>query len=218
MAAPGRRVCRSQPARVGFSTARRAESALATTAVFAEILIIGLQVEAWLVLGLLTITGHEWIDVSGAKDFAALAAIVLLAAAYVLGIVADRLADTLVDRLERTGRGERLKRRLLKHPDFKKPADVSKMRLLVMHRSDGMSRFLDYQRSRWRIARATVLNVALAGVAGACYLAVRESWYWLFAPLAGALVLMPITYFAGTRIQEAWIERLSDAYRIVRVG
>ena len=189
---------------------------MATTAVFAEILIVGLQVEAWIVLLLLSIFGTEWIHLSQVKDFATLLTVVVLALAYVLGIILDRLADTLLDRFEKTGPGKRVKARLSKNAELEKPAKVATMRMKVMLESDGATRFLDYQRSRWRIARATVVNLAIAGPAAALYLARTDvGWPWALVPPACALVLIPTTYFAGIRIQDAWIGRLADAYTIV---
>ena len=188
---------------------------MATTAVFAEILIVGLEVEAWILVAVLAVSGTDWIDTGDAADFAGLVLVVVLALAYVLGILVDRLADTFIDWVEDRDRGKSIKKRLMKHPEFEKPADVAPMRMMVMHESEGMTRFLDYQRSRWRITRATIVNLAVLGVAGALYLGLQVAWYWLFVPLAGALVLIAITYFAGVRIQEAWVERLSDAYGIV---
>jgi hypothetical protein len=191
---------------------------LATTAVFAEILIIGLEVEAWLVLGVLTVFGTDWIELDNVKDFATLLTFVVLALAYVLGIIVDRLADTLLDRFEKTKRGKRVKTRMSKNRGREKTDKVAAMRMAVMHASDGMTRFLDYQRSRWRIARATVVNLAIAGPIAALYVAVRADvdWLWALLPVACALVLIPTTYFAGIRIQDAWVARLVDAYTIVR--
>jgi 8-oxo-dGTP pyrophosphatase MutT (NUDIX family) len=189
---------------------------MATTAVFAEILIVGLQVEAWLVLVLLSIFGTKWIDLHSVADFAALLTVVVLGLAYVLGIILDRLADTLLDRFEKSKRGKRVKRRFSKNEKLVKPEKVATMRMKVMLESDGATRFLDYQRSRWRIARATVVNLALAGPAAALYLVTTDvDWRWALVPPASALVLIPTTYFAGIRIQDAWIGRLVDAYTIV---
>jgi hypothetical protein len=193
---------------------------VATTAVFAEILIIGLQVEAWLALALFSVFGTEWVDVTAANEFAGLATILVLALAYVLGIVVDRLADTLFDAFERNERGKRVKQRLSKNANLSKPASVATMRMRVMHESEGMIRFLDYQRSRWRILRATVLNLALAAPGAALFLLLRTDVdrLWALLPPACALVLVPLTYFAAVRVQDAWIGRLVDAYDIVRAG
>lgn len=179
---------------------------------------VGLQVEAWLGLAVLTIFGSEWIDLADVKDFAALLTVVVLALAYVLGIIVDRLADTVLDWLEKTKRGKRIKRSLSKNRELQKPAKLSEMRMTVMHESEGMSRFLDYQRSRWRVARGTVVNLAIAGPIAALYLVVRtdEHWLWAFVPLACSVVLVPLTYFAGVRVQDAWVGRLVDAYAILR--
>ena len=198
------------------ATESRRRRSLATTAVFAEILIIGLQVEAWVTLALVSVFGTDWIDLGGVKDFTALVTVGVLSLAYVLGIVADRLADTVLDRLERTKPGKRIKRRLSKSRKVEKPAKIATMRMKVMHESDGMTRFLDYQRSRWRITRATVINLAVAAPLAALYLAVGtdESRLWALAPLLCALVLVPAVYLAAVRIQDAWVERLVDAYRI----
>ena len=193
---------------------------LATTAVFAEILIVGLEVEAWLVLALLSVFGTDWIELAEVKDFATLLTVIVLALAYVLGIIVDRLADTLLDYFEDTSLGESVKGALSKNPRLPKQPSLATMRMTVMHASDGMTRFLDYQRSRWRIARATVLNLAIAGPVAALYLAVGTNVHraWELVPLACALVLIPTTYFAGVRIQDAWVARLVDAYKIVHAA
>ncbi len=189
---------------------------MATTAVFAEILIVGLQVEAWLALILLSVFGTEWIHPDQVADFAALLTIVVLALAYVLGIILDRLADTLLDYLEHTRPGTHVKTWLRKKERPEKLEKVATMRMKVMVASDGATRFLDYQRSRWRIARATVLNLAIAGLAAALYVVSTDvAWQWALVPLVCALVLVPTTYFAGVRIQDAWVGRLSEAYKVV---
>jgi hypothetical protein len=190
---------------------------VATTAVFAEILIVGLEVEAWLVLAVLSVFGHEWIDLTEVKDFATLLTLVVLALAYVLGIIVDRLADTLLNYFEDTSLGDSIKGAMSKNSPLPKQPSLATMRMTVMAANDGLTRFLDYQRSRWRIARATVLNLAIAGPVAAVYLGVGTNVHraWELVPLACALVVIPTTYFAGVRIQDAWVARLVDAYEIV---
>lgn len=194
---------------------------MATTAVFAEILVIGLQVVVWLALAIISAFGTDWIDLADVSDFASLLTVLVLAFAYVLGILVDRLADTLLDWFEKkTESGRRSKKRMSKNPDLTTSEEVATMRMTVMHESEGMARFLDYQRSRWRIARATVVNLAITGPLAALYIAVRtdEGLVWTLVPLVSVLALIPITYFVGVRIQDAWVGRLKDAYAIVRTG
>lgn len=198
---------------------------MATTPVFAEILVLGMEVEAWLVLLILSAFGTEWIDVGDLKDFAALATIGVLALAYILGILVDRLADTLLDIFEKTKVGKRIFCWMTKNKDLElpqktgseEPEEISVMRMTVMYHSEGLIRFLDYQRSRWRVARGTVINTAIGGLVGGLYVAVGtdQPWGWAFVPPACALVLVPTSYFAAVRIQDAWVARLVDSYRIV---
>jgi hypothetical protein len=203
-----------------FARTSERSGSLATTAVFAEILIVGLQVEAWLALALLSVFGTDWIELDPLKDFATLLTLVVLALAYVLGIIVDRLSDTLLDRFDASKSGKRIKKRMSKSKKLELPAGVAIMRMTVMEASDGLTRFLDYQRSRWRIARATVLNLAIAGPVAALYLLVgtEVDRAWALAPIAAALVVIPITYFAGVRIQDAWVARLKDAYELVEAA
>ena len=80
---------------------------IATTALFVEILIVGLQVE-----------------------------VAVLALAYVLGIVADRLADTIIDRFERTRPGRLIKAWFSKSRGTVEDSAISKMRIRGMHESE----------------------------------------------------------------------------------
>lgn len=195
---------------------------MATTAIFAEILIIGLQAQVWIGLALLAASGPLGLDrddLSGLDVPDALVVLVVAALAYVLGIIVDRLADTTLKWLEAASRGGHVKARLSKHPCLHTPAPVSNMRLVVMHESEGMTRFLDYQRSRWRIARATVFNLVLLIPAAVAALVVHggeeplRKAGWIALVMVVDALLAGAVYFAAVRIQDAYVQRLSDAYR-----
>lgn len=72
---------------------------MSTTALLVEILIIGFEVTLWLILGLALLPGPRWIlPLLGLDNRNAfLAAGALAAAAYVLGIVADKTAKWIVE-------------------------------------------------------------------------------------------------------------------------
>jgi hypothetical protein len=160
-------------------------------------------VEAWLTLAILCAFGSDWIDLGGVKDFAALVTLLIVALAYVLGILADRAADSLF--------------KLFENDDSEARERLSWMRMTVIHSSDGMSRFLDYQRSRWRIARATFANLLITGPLAALYLVVRtDEDPWAIGALVCWTVLIPATYFIAVQIRDAWVKRLRDAYKIVK--
>src|SRR4051794_4266863 len=67
---------------------------LATTALVSEILVVGLEAEAWLAILVLAVFGSDWVDLGGLKGWEALVTILVVAGAYVLGILIDRLADS----------------------------------------------------------------------------------------------------------------------------
>ena len=70
---------------------------MTTTAIFAEILIIGLQASVWLALFVIWSFRVEVgrIDLSPLKDWSALITVFVVASAYTLGVAIDRLSDGL---------------------------------------------------------------------------------------------------------------------------
>jgi len=179
---------------------------MSTTSLFVEILIIGLEAFVWLalILGTLWKPGPFFDILKQYKEYAALMTMLLLALAYVLGIIIDRLADSFY--------------KLFRYASDKPlPAPVAKMRLRIMHDSEGMAKFLDYQRSRLRIARATVFNLLVTIVATSIWL--------IHSNIADALVLgsvigiglivLVLSISAVRRIDEAQLKRLVEAYGII---
>jgi 8-oxo-dGTP pyrophosphatase MutT (NUDIX family) len=188
---------------------------VATTAVVAEILIVGLEAAAWLVLLALTVFGVGWIDAGSLSDFAALTTIAVIAAAYVLGIVVDRAADSLFTGFRETAVGRWLTRHFGRSTEAAPPASVSTMRLEAMKQGGALAGFLEYQRSRLRVIRGTALNLAIgAPIAFAFLWRNAEPWQAAVTAtllLVGAAVSLPV----AVRIRTAHLERLADAYRLL---
>ncbi len=193
------------------------------TAIVAEILIVGLQAAGWLFLVVLTVFGPRVIDRALPQSDVVVAAIGL-GAVYVLGVLADRAADSSITALRKTAFGRWISRVFGKR---RKPAEqppspgnVGKKRLFVMyHGGGGMGAFLEYQRSRHRIARATVFNLAFAVPAAAVFAGVREHalahpGLWSVGIVLGVGVLL-VAIFADVRIDEAFIARLNDAVEVI---
>lgn len=191
---------------------------MATTALFAEILIIGLEAEAVLALLLFSVFGADWLDAGALADWAALVTLVVVAIAYVLGIVADRLADSVTDRLAETRAGRWVDDRFGKSSRRETSgADVALMRLTVLKESEGLAKFLDYQRSRLRVARATVVNAALAAPLALAFLLLQD--VGVGTSLAAAILLLALaaaTVVGSARIHSAYVRRLAEAYALVR--
>ncbi len=119
-----------------------------TTAVFTELLVIGLQAAAWIALA-----AASFFDFGGAtqalSNWGALVTIVVLALAYVLGVVVDRIADSLLGPL----------RNRASHRD---PDQLGRARMHILRAASPLSSFLEYQRSRMRLMRGTTFNLMVA--------------------------------------------------------
>lgn len=180
---------------------------VATTAVFAEIIVVGLAAEAWIAVLVLAIFDTRWVDLGAVSPWTALVTVLVLAAAYVLGIIIDRLADSLGT----------LQLRSKKRPKPRVP--FKRKRLVVLqHGGEGVTKFLEYQRSRQRVARGTVVNVVLAIPSVLAFLHWRtdaSSW-WLGGVLTVGVLALAASVYANERILEAYENNLDLAYDLVR--
>lgn len=190
---------------------------MTTTAVFAEILVVGLQAAAWIALAVLAVFGTSWVDLEAVDKWATLVTILVLATAYVLGIVVDRMADSLVHAVIRLrARGETRKARKTENGVA---SEFQRKRLEVLHRaSEGMAKFLDYQRSRLRVARGTIFNALCATAALFAFLALQTdaSVGWLVAAIAAGLAVVAAAVYANERIYSAYSQNLDHAYQLIR--
>jgi 8-oxo-dGTP pyrophosphatase MutT (NUDIX family) len=179
---------------------------MVTTAVVAEIVVAGLEALAWISLVVLAVFGVDWLDPSELEHWVALVTLLVLATAYVLGVLTDRAADSLMLWL-----GDTLGAR-----PVDKPAEIERMRLELMSEETAAFKFLDYQRTRMRVARATVFNLFALVPALTAFLIAQTTagrgvviGAALVAAFAGVLA-----YVACRRIEFAYLQGLSEAYRI----
>lgn len=176
---------------------------MTTTAIVAEILIVGLETVVWLGLLIGSLFGTGGLRGEEIKGWETLATIFVLAAAYALGVIVDRLADSLFKRVARRS-----------HLAPKGYPPLSKMRLRMMQEDNGVTRFLEYQRSRIRVMRATTLNVPFIFGSAVLYLVHRArvpgSSVIAFASLG--CVSLAASFFVTRRIQDAYNYRLMEAY------
>lgn len=187
---------------------------MATTAIIAEILIVGLQTLAWVTLTVLAIR-PDWSVTTWITRLGSLSLVLALAAAYVLGIVIDRVADSLLD-----GPGVDAARRRPKKDKGEPSPEKLKLgakRMAVMAHEKTISPFLEYQRSRLRITRSTCLNLFLAiGPVVAFIVRKGSGWRHEWLPVAGMtlglLVTLVLTAYSYVRIYRAYLRRLDDAY------
>jgi hypothetical protein len=193
---------------------------MVTTALVAELVVIGLQSLAWMTVLILGLFGTEWVDPAQLEAWAALVTILVIASAYGLGVIIDRLADDVflgVDRFLRRVRGDSEgSGSVLATAAEDRPA-LQRMRFTVADSSDGLAKFLEYQRSRFRLARAPALNILAALPATALFL-------WRQAtPSTGLVVFLLVVGLAGLAasvrtaiaVNGAWKGTVHEAYDIV---
>lgn len=125
-----------------------------TTNIFVELVVIGFHGLIGIAIMVLALVGYRDIDVE--KLLTINLALPVLAIAYILGILIDRVSD-----------------RMFISQDYKmRPAGADAnlpsfltMRYYILHKSNDIYTQLEYIRSRLRIARASVLNFILLTLA-----------------------------------------------------
>lgn len=174
-----------------------------TTALVAEIVIIGLEAEAVLALAVFAVFGWGWVDFAGLHDWVTPLTIAAFAIAYVLGIVCDRFADNVLKPLPLRSRR-------------RTPQPVPKMRMAVLAAKPEVGKFLEYQRSRIRVARGSAF-ICLLG-AGASLGALHQNGVpsKVTSVVPVTLAVMAIASgFALRGIDDAYVKRLTDSYDLL---
>lgn len=203
---------------------------LSSTAIIAEILIVGVQAAAWLTVALSwTSAPLPWTSIGDDLLMITLSVALL----YTLGVLVDRLSDSALDgfrELRLCWRNDKKEDAAKRHaegaaaaqgePKDPEPSFATK-RLTVMHRSDGMSSFLEYIRSRLRIARATTLNAAilfavLLGRFAVVSYAGGTLAGWEAGLLVAAFLTMVLAYRVNLRIAATYEKRLHEMYEVLK--
>ncbi len=165
-----------------------------TTDLFVELVVIGMGAAAWIMLLVLTIFGWQWINLN--SIVAAVSAISALSLIYVLGIVFDRVADTIFEKIC----GEKLRSKF-----FKSTADYYNSRRVILTRAERLSTLLEYGRSRLRICRGWAVNSILLLIASQSFIWIRfsESGMTLTVAMCAAIFFALLTvaaYFAWRKL------------------
>jgi 8-oxo-dGTP pyrophosphatase MutT (NUDIX family) len=199
---------------------------MSTTAIVAEILIVGLQTLGCIAAAVLLLAGDQplaqataaWVaSIPSWKDLLPLITVLLLAAAYSVGILIDRIADMLDDL------AHELVKRMLRASPARRAGwivdgrRVRQKRMEVMHKSGEVTKFLEYQRSRLRIARATWINVALftalllvLSVTGRTRPDVPTALMLLLAT-----IVLLLSFIVWYYMDRTFIKSLNDAHAVV---
>jgi len=141
---------------------------MSTTLLFAELLIVGIQVIVWFVILILSFFGYDWVFSIQTQVFSGwqvLITIIVITFVYVLGILFDRLADIIFSKWDRAiGK---------KFFGKKAPYIFAKVRFQISKDNDQLNHEFEYSRSRQRIARASSLNFAITTVLAIIFVGTR---------------------------------------------
>ena len=142
---------------------------MATTNLFVELLVIGVGAALWAGLLIASAFGIEWTQAEFLQQYPVLMA--LLALVYLFGIVSDRLADFVFDKLFSAP---------IRAKYFAEKRDYQDARRLVFSESSRLADMHEYGRTRIRICRGWALNAALIAVCWNVYLTAQcqhQPWF-----------------------------------------
>ena len=140
---------------------------MSTTLLFVEILLIGLQSGVWIIFLVLVLWGNDFLKLLEnvwLSDINIAIGLIIISFLYTIGIVIDRIADTIFERWY-TG----LKNKVF--PSRKTP--TQKMRFELSKSNPELANNMYYARSRIRIARASVVNFILITMFSLMYVVTR---------------------------------------------
>ncbi|MEO0458002.1 MAG: hypothetical protein AAF152_15680 [Cyanobacteria bacterium P01_A01_bin.114] len=121
-----------------------------TTDLFVELIVIGVGGIIWVAILVLGIFGYDWVPFNQVLSLPSL--LPILAITYIFGIVTDRLADELFDKIWKPALAQRV---------YAKDGDDYDDRRYIYLRSERLANLLEYGRSRLRICRGWTLNTLL---------------------------------------------------------
>jgi hypothetical protein len=171
---------------------------MSTTSLFVELVVIGSGTMAWILLLVVGCLGLDPVRFHGSLSPAIL--VVLLPVVYLLGILSDRFADSLLSPWDKALRGQVFDSRDEYFEDHR----------TLRTGSPVLAELLDYGRSRMRICRGWVLNSAFLALAWPfCIVRVLRSWQLGLAGSASALLLFVLCLVV-------WRDLTLTEYRKVR--
>ena len=126
---------------------------MTTTNLFVELLVIGVGAACWVALTIMGVFGVEWINIDLAQNYSV--AVVALALVYLLGIITDRLADFVFDKLFSAP---------LRARYFDEKREYQDARRLIFSSSNRLADMHEYGRTRIRICRGWAVNAYLIAI------------------------------------------------------
>ncbi len=127
---------------------------MATTELFIEQLVTGIQATAWITLLVLSILRVDPANLLQIKDQNVIVLLLGLAIAYPLGVMLDNLSDRILSPLE-----DRIAKRIMGNTSF------TIMEMEIRTKNERLLDYFEYVRRRIRITRTAIFNFPLIAVA-----------------------------------------------------
>lgn len=176
---------------------------MATTQLFVELLVIGTGVAAWIYLFVAAAFGCALSPPAVALGTGEL--LVVIAMAYILGIMMDRLARALW-------------RPFLFRPGHLHGTPTDDVENAICSKSERLWNTCVYNRSRFRVCRASTLNFALLAIAYAIWNARVNAHPWAQSAgiIIGSLSLGVLAAWATVCLNRDYYSRLEGVFPLVR--
>jgi hypothetical protein len=171
-----------------------------TTALIAELVIVGLQVMIWLSMIIALISGYNWLNPDNVEKIAAPLTVLLLAVSYTIGIVFDAFTAWLEDKLfsKQKAKERSTKRRILRQ----------QLRL----KDNALSLQLDNEQYLLRLLRSTALNLTLIATFGSILIfKAKLNGRFVYAPLLIGCAMMGL--YGWCRRRKNFIRNRDAFYR-----
>lgn len=182
-----------------------------TTALFIEILLVGIGSEIWISLAAVHFLNITWTSivskVGSIKDFVPLLTVIYVGISYILGWVVHFASETLLDPLFQT----RFRSKYFKEQS----ANFFNIRTEVIQKgSDNTFADIQFDRQLLRIARANVFNFALTSIMLIFYFDRSIVWPYLFC--AFSLIICLLSFFQWRNRYHSTFKKFYDIYKVVK--
>jgi D-alanyl-lipoteichoic acid acyltransferase DltB (MBOAT superfamily) len=178
---------------------------MSTTQLFAELLVSGTGVVIWLAFLLAWAFRISFQDLTSDANIFTLAPIVAIA--YVLGIVMDRLGYSIF-----RGSEHRLRNRIV---DSKESPPIRDQEMYVVTNSNELGLQINYNRSRLRICRSWIINFILIAISSALWGYSFDPGTALYLPIA-SLLLSLATLFIWSRLVIDHYRNIQTSYNYLK--
>jgi hypothetical protein len=187
---------------------------MSTTAIVVELLVVGLETLAWAILLIGSLFGLDWLKplAIAFEQAGVLLTMLIVGFAYIVGIVVEQVSDALIQPWEK---------RIENSTRKKFRSGIWNKKFYIYGHFEQATQQLDYMRSRRRLLRSSILNIALIAIFALMFVwrqvpptATSRSGLTWFIGTTGATMTI-LTMFVYRRITEGYFLAIQRVYEAV---